>query len=232
MPLHLTWEQIAIRLAVASAASFLIGLNRDEHGNPAGVRTTMLVCLASTLAMLQVNLLLPLAGKPPSSFNVLDLMRLPLGILTGIGFIGGGVILKHGMQISGVTTAATIWFVTVLGLLFGGGNLYLGIAGTVIALVILWCLKLLERFLSREFHGTLCLTFSSPAPSEAELRRELLAANCKITQWNAQYDPPTTLHSLECGLKWTAKASHMPETPSRIQPLRNLAGIRSFVWKE
>ena len=159
-------------------------------------------------------------------------MRLPLGILTGIGFIGGGVILKHGMQISGVTTAATIWFVTVLGLLFGGGNLYLGIAGTAIALIILWCLKLLERFLSREFHGTLCLTFSSPAPSEADLRRELLAAQCKITHWNAQYNPPTSLSALECGLKWTAKASHMPETPSRIQPLRNFPGIRTLIWKE
>lgn len=85
MTLHLTWEQIAVRLILASIASFIIGLNRDEHGHPAGIRTTMLVCLAATLAMLQVNLLLPVAGKSPSSFVVMDLMRLPLGILSGIG---------------------------------------------------------------------------------------------------------------------------------------------------
>lgn len=232
MPLHLTWEQIALRLALASIASFMIGLNRDEHGNPAGVRTTMLVCLASTLAMLQVNLLLPLAGKPPSSFNVLDLMRLPLGILTGIGFIGAGVIMKQGMKVSGVTTAATIWFVTVLGLLFGAGNLYLGIAATFIAFFILWALKLLERIFPKEFRGTLCLMFSSPSPSEADLRAELLKARYAISHWNAQYDPPNSLSTLECELKWTARTSHVPHTPSSIEPLRALPGVRSLTWKE
>ena len=144
MPLHLTWQQIALRLALASIASLIIGLNRDEHGNPAGVRTTMLVCLAATLSMLQVNLLLTIAGKSPTSFVVMDLMRLPLGILSGIGFIGAGVIIKRDNGVSGVTTAATIWFVTVLGLLFGGGNLYLGIAASLIAFAILWALKVME----------------------------------------------------------------------------------------
>src|SRR3984885_11550864 len=141
MPLVLTWDQITLRILLACAASFVIGLNRDEHGHPAGIRTTMLVCLAATLAMLQVNLLLPLAGKDPSSFVVMDLMRLPLGILSGIGFIGAGVIVKRGVNVSGVTTAATMWFVTVLGLLFGGGNLYLGIAASVIAFMVLWAVK-------------------------------------------------------------------------------------------
>jgi putative Mg2+ transporter-C (MgtC) family protein len=75
-------------------------------------------------------ILLPLAGKLPSSFVMMDLMRLPLGILSGIGFIGAGVIIKQDGNVRGLTTAATIWLVTVLGLLFGGGNLYLGIAGS------------------------------------------------------------------------------------------------------
>src|ERR1700722_14329877 len=149
MPLHLTWEQIALRLVLALLASFVIGLNRDENGHPAGIRTTMIVCLAATLAMLQVNLLLPLAGKPSSSFVVMDLMRLPLGILSGIGFIGAGVIIKRDGNVSGVTTAATIWLVMVLGLLFGGGNLYLGIAGSLVTFAILWALKMIEGILPR-----------------------------------------------------------------------------------
>jgi putative Mg2+ transporter-C (MgtC) family protein len=126
VPLYLTWEQITIRLTLACVSGFLIGLNRDEHGHPAGIRTTMLVCLAATLAMLQVNLLLPISGKTSSSFAVMDLMRLPLGILSGIGFIGAGVIIKRGPNVSGVTTAATIWLVTVLGLLFAAAILPLG----------------------------------------------------------------------------------------------------------
>jgi putative Mg2+ transporter-C (MgtC) family protein len=232
MPLHLTWEQIALRLALACVASFVIGFNRDEHGHPAGIRTTMLVCLAATLAMLQVNLLLTVAGKPASSFVVMDLMRLPLGILSGIGFIGAGVIIKRGASVSGVTTAATIWLVTVLGLLFGGGNLYLGITGSLIAFVILWALKLLEQHLPRECSGSLHLVLSPDSLSEADLRQRLLAANGTITRWAALYDPATVLATLDCELKWTSRRSSIPETPSLIDQFRGLPGVRSLTWKE
>ena len=68
----------------------------------------------------------PTTGKPTDSFVTLDLMRLPLGILTGMGFIGAGAILKKGDIVLGVTTATTLWFVTVLGLCFGGGQWILG----------------------------------------------------------------------------------------------------------
>lgn len=147
MELTLSWTAIGIRILLASLFSLVIGLNRDEKGHPAGMRTTMLVCLAATLAQLQANLLLATAGKTPSSFGVLDLERLPLGILSGIGFIGAGVILKRENDtVSGVTTAATIWFVTVLGLLFGGGQLQLGIAAGLLAIAILWGLRRVETF--------------------------------------------------------------------------------------
>lgn len=232
MPIYLTWEQIALRLALACIASFIIGLERDEHGHPAGVRTTMLVCLAATLAMLQVNLLLPVAGKPPSSFVVMDLMRLPLGILSGIGFIGAGVIIKRDANVSGVTTAATIWLVTVLGLLFGGGNLYLGIAGSLIAVVILWALKVVEKRLPREFQASLHLDLSSDAPNEAALRQRLLASRWKITRWSALYAPATALTSIDCELRWRAPASRIPETPPFIEHLRTSPGIQTLIWKE
>jgi putative Mg2+ transporter-C (MgtC) family protein len=99
------------------------------------LRTTLLVCLAASVSMIQVNLLLPIAGKSPDSFAVLDLMRLPLGILSGMGFIGAGAIVRTGNLVRGLTTAATLWFVTVLGLCFGGGQLVLGLA--VLALGVL-----------------------------------------------------------------------------------------------
>jgi putative Mg2+ transporter-C (MgtC) family protein len=231
LPLDLTWEQIALRIALASLASFIIGFNRDEHGHPAGIRTTMLVCLAATLAMLQVNLLLPLAGKLPSSFVVMDLMRLPLGILSGIGFIGAGVIIKHKGSVSGVTTAATIWLVTILGLLFGGGNLYLGIAGSLVTFVILWALKLIEKYLPREHHGSLRLSLSPEGISEVDLRH-LLEDKVAIVHWNPSYAPATTLAAIECEVKWVDRASRSPQTPQAIDRLRNLPGVVTFSWKE
>jgi putative Mg2+ transporter-C (MgtC) family protein len=232
VPLYLSWEQIALRLALACIASFIIGLNRDEHGHPAGIRTTMLVCLAATLAMLQVNLLLPVAGKSPSSFVVMDLMRLPLGILSGIGFIGAGVIIKRDADVSGVTTAATIWLVTVLGLLFGAGNLYLGSAGSLIAFTILWALKFVERYIPREFHAWLHMDLSPDSPNEAALRQRLLASGWKIAHWNSAYAPGSVLTSVECELKWRARASRVPEAPLFIEHVRNLPGIRALTWKE
>lgn len=123
MPLTLQWDDIALRLVLTVIAGTLVGINRSEHGQAAGLRTTILVCLAASVAMIQMNLLMPTAGKTPESFVTLDLMRLPLGILTGMGFIGGGAILRRGNMVQGVTTAATLWIVTVIGLCLGADSL-------------------------------------------------------------------------------------------------------------
>lgn len=239
MPLALTWEQITLRLLLACIASFLIGFNRDEQGHPAGIRTTMLVCLAATLAMLQVNLLLPISGKTNSSFAVMDLMRLPLGILSGIGFIGAGVIVKReGKLVTGVTTAATMWFVTVLGLLFGGGQLLLGTTGFVIAFLILWVLKYVERHVPREHSATLQLSLAANAPSEAELRG-IVETHGEITGWNVLYRsaepldrPAHALCTVECELKWRVPGTRSPCTPEMVQRLRAAQGVLSLRWDE
>jgi putative Mg2+ transporter-C (MgtC) family protein len=233
MALHLTAGQIALRLALALIASFLIGLNRDERGHSAGLRTTMLVCLAATFAMLQVNLLLPLAGRPGNSFVMNDLMRLPLGILSGIGFIGAGVILKREEGvITGVTTAATMWYVTVLGLLFGGGQLYTGCVAAVLAILVLWGLKHMESILPREREATLCLLLDANAPSEDDLRRHILSSGCRFKSWKPTYEPPNTLSSLECTLRWRGRAARSPHTPETIAHLRTQPGVRSITWSE
>jgi putative Mg2+ transporter-C (MgtC) family protein len=108
-------------------AGMVVGINRDEKGRAAGTRTNVLVCLAASLSMIQANLLMHSKGKAADSFVVLDLMRLPLGILSGMGFIGAGAILREGDMVLGVTTAATLWIVTVLGLCFGGDQILLGL---------------------------------------------------------------------------------------------------------
>jgi len=171
MPISLTWQQIAVRIALALVASFLIGYDRDEHGKTAGIRTTMLVCLAATLAMLQANLLMNSTGKASSSFVVLDLMRLPLGILSGIGFIGAGAILRKDGLVHGLTTAATLWFITVLGLLFGGGQLILGVVSTALAFFILWALKQLEHRMTVRQSGTLYLELKETGRNRTINRR-------------------------------------------------------------
>jgi putative Mg2+ transporter-C (MgtC) family protein len=235
MPVTLSWEQIAIRILLASLASFLIGYNRDERGKPLGIRTTMLVCLAATLAMLQANLLMNSTGKAPDSFVNFDVMRLPLGILSGIGFIGAGAILRKDGLVHGVTTAATIWFVTVLGLLFGGGQLSLGIAGTILALFILWILQWVEAHMATHRTGSLSIRFKessiSPAPfSEAELRQRFQAVGFNIKNWAVHYRG-TELNSIRCELEWPVKGHMQPETPQPIRELTSLPSVSSLLWR-
>lgn len=141
MPTDIEWPAIALRLALTAIASAAIGINRGELDRQVRLRTTMLVAITAAISMIQVNLLLPTAGKPSDSFVMLDLMRLPLGVLSGMGFIGAGAIVRRNDLVQGVPTAATLWYVTMMGLCFGGGQLGLGLAALCLALVVLWCLK-------------------------------------------------------------------------------------------
>jgi putative Mg2+ transporter-C (MgtC) family protein len=156
MPVTLEWTDIALRLALTALAGGLVGINRSERGRAAGLRTTLLVCLAGSLVMILANLLLTTRGKSSDSFVNIDTMRLPLGLLTGMGFIGAGAIVRQGEMITGVTTAATLWFVTVMGLCFGAGQYGLGLTALALVLLVLWALKRLELHLHQDRHGLCC----------------------------------------------------------------------------
>lgn len=237
MPVTLTWNEIALRILLAAFASFLIGYNRDERGKNLGIRTTMLVCLAATLAMIQANQLMSTAGKAHDSFIELDLMRLPLGILSGIGFIGAGAILRKDGLVRGVTTAATMWFVTVLGLIFGGGQLMLGGVGTLLALFILWGLKWVEMHIVTHRTGSLSIQFLSgddldaaAIPDEADLHRRLQSAGYTIKEWTARYRG-AALHSIECDLQWSQRGRTQPETPELMRDLVALPFVVELCWR-
>lgn len=159
MPLHPTWLDLAIRIVLTLAGGALIGFNREEGGHVAGLRTTILVCLAASVSMIQANLLMDSTGKAHDSFVVFDLMRFPLGILSGMGFIGAGAILRRGDLIKGVTTAATLWFVTVVGLCFGGGQIYIGIAAMLIGAAVLWLVKYVDETMSRRQMAHLTIVY-------------------------------------------------------------------------
>ncbi|MCB8883886.1 MgtC/SapB family protein [Acidisoma cellulosilytica] len=157
MPLHLTWIDGLVRLALTMLAAGTIGFDRGARGHAVGFRTTILVGLAAAVAMMQANMLLSVGGKTPTSFGTMDLMRLPLGILTGVGFIGGGAILRRGDLVTGVTTAATLWVVTVIGLCFGGGQLDLGFAASVLVIITLAALRWFEVRIPRERRARIVL---------------------------------------------------------------------------
>jgi putative Mg2+ transporter-C (MgtC) family protein len=229
MPLSLQWSEIALRLALTVVVGLMLGYNRGEHGKAAGMRTTLLVCLAASVAMMQVNLLLPLAGRTPDSFVMNDLMRLPLGILTGVGFIGGGAILRRGSLVVGVTTAATLWLGTVIGLCIGGGQIALGLAATVLGLLALWGLKWVEGSLRQESYACFSIETDATGPSEQELRRRIVDAGLSIARCEISVDRVRDCRTLVFGLRETRLASDT--TPPRVvAELASETGIVKLHW--
>ncbi|HLJ15483.1 MAG TPA: MgtC/SapB family protein [Bryobacteraceae bacterium] len=231
MPITLGWREIALRLALTVLAGALIGFNRGQHGRAAGLRTTMLVCLAASIAMIQTNLLLGTAGKAPNSFIVMDLMRLPLGILSGMGFIGAGAIVRRDDLVLGVTTAATLWFVTVLGLCFGGGQIALGLVSLTLGMIILWLLKWAEELMHRERRATLILTSSIEGPSDEEVRNSLLAGGFRIASSAIAYAAAAQRRELSCEVGWNA-AREDGRPPDFLNRLAQHPGVLELQWKE
>jgi putative Mg2+ transporter-C (MgtC) family protein len=229
MVLNLQWSEISIRLLCTILAGGLIGFNRGEHGRPAGLRTTILVALAACLAMLQVNLLLPSAGRPANSFVMNDLMRLPLGILSGMGFIGAGAIVRRDNFVGGITTAATLWFVTVIGLCFGGGQMALGGVGSAIGFSVLAGLKTLEERMKRDHEGSLSIFLDPSGPGENEIRTSLAEAGFKISSWAFDYSLEARNTELKCDVQWRA-ALHETGVPEVIRALGGRRGVIRVAW--
>jgi putative Mg2+ transporter-C (MgtC) family protein len=231
MPTTLEWYDIGWRLALTVFAGAVIGINRAERGRSAGLRTTILVCLAASVSMIQVNLLLATAGRHPDSFIMLDLMRLPLGILTGMGFIGGGAILRRGRMIQGVTTAATLWLVTVIGLCLGGGQIGLGMVTLTLAMVVLWALKKFETSIPQDHRAVFTIQTTADGPTEQEIRDLLLSSGYRIWRWTVTYKSSAAgqCFILSCELSWHA-VEDVSSTPSFIDQLKSHAGVSRIRW--
>lgn len=151
-------------------AGGLIGFEREYRGRAAGFRTHILVCLASTLLMLAAVHQIHWLTDTPHEVIRIDPVRMAHGVLTGIGFLCGGVIFREGFSIHGLTTAASLWITSALGTLYGVGFYSLAISGTLVTLVVLALLRLLENFAPQLRHVDIAIRYSRErAPSESEV---------------------------------------------------------------
>jgi putative Mg2+ transporter-C (MgtC) family protein len=136
----MTQLEIIERLALAALLGGVIGLEREFHQKPAGLRTNILIAVGAALFTL-------VAYAMAGSSGVAD--RVAAQIVTGIGFLGGGAILRSGDHIHGMTTAATIWVNAAIGMAAGAGAYALAATATVITLVVLALLPPIERYAGR-----------------------------------------------------------------------------------
>ena len=166
---------MAARLLASVLVGALIGLERSFRGRPAGFRTHTLVCMASALLMLiTVYEWQWVQQHTPESIRM-DPTRMAQGIMTGIGFLGAGVIFKEGITVRGLTTAASIWLTAALGILLGIGFYYPVTIATVLALAVLSVFRWIESHMPVHNYGRLTVAFArNEAPEEADLRTRLV----------------------------------------------------------
>src|ERR671927_109819 len=144
---------VVTRIVVALVIGGLIGFERTFHGRPAGFRTHALVCLASALLMLVTVYQLHWMTEVPMETIRADPTRMAQGIMTGIGFLGAGVIFKEGLTVRGLTTAASIWVTAAIGILIGVGFYLPAIIGSIATLIVLGVFRAIEARLPAEFYA-------------------------------------------------------------------------------
>ncbi|MHB8841978.1 MAG: MgtC/SapB family protein [Candidatus Aquicultor sp.] len=132
------WE-IVVRLLLAVLLGGAIGYQREIAEKPAGLRTHALVSLGSALLMIVSIDIQPFLGLART-----DVTRIAASVVTGIGFLGGGAIIRQGSIVRGLTTAATIWVVSGVGLAVGGGLYFSSLVATLLILLTLTMLKYIE----------------------------------------------------------------------------------------
>ena len=163
---------ILLRVIAALIAGGLIGFERTFHGRAAGMRTYALVSFGSALLVAAA-----LSGYLSVTAGSGDATRVIQGIVTGIGFLGAGVIVKEGFTIHGLTTAASIWVAAAIGVVFGGGLFVPGAVATALTIVSLALLRVVEDRLPVQSFAHCEIAFASDRSLDEDWLRDLLQRN-------------------------------------------------------
>lgn len=164
--------ELVLRILVGTALGGVIGYERDIHGRPAGLRTHALVALASSTFMVVSTHLAFYQHYQAGDFTEVDGSRIAASVVSGIGFLAGGAILRQGLSIQGLTTAAGLWLVAAIGLCAGGGLYIESVAATLIGVA---ALTILRRFEDKDdrIRRRLVLTLSEAAIPTNQLVHKL-----------------------------------------------------------
>jgi putative Mg2+ transporter-C (MgtC) family protein len=221
----LTPYEITLRLLLAALAGGIIGLDRERHGRAAGLRTMLLACVAASaaaiLAAQNLSNTLPATWTPDP--------RVIQGVLSGIGFLGAGSILREGNAIRGVTTAASLWFITVVGLLLGSGFLFIAAVTWAIGLVALVFIPFFERLVPNELHSILSITLELHSPIEPQIHDAITSAGGLIVSTAFERDLFAKTRTLHLTIRYHHREGH-DIAPQLESSLATLPGLTQIHW--
>ncbi len=220
---------VMLRLVLALLLGGAIGLERESQGRPAGLRTHILVCLGSVIIMLASQSMAILSQDlAPTARVSVDPGRIAAGIVTGIGFLGAGAILRIGDLVRGLTTAGCIWFVAGLGIVIGQGLYSLAIVATIASLVVLLALSRVERQMRPSVYRSVTVATTLGALRDVDQHcRTALAERDMAVQ-----DVLTHLSPAEgkAELTFKIRVKQLLQSPETVQALAALSGVSDVRW--
>lgn len=216
---------ILAHLCLALLAGGMIGLERTYHGRPAGFRTHTLVCTASSLLMLLTVYQWDLLAKAPLETVRVDPTRMAQGIMTGIGFLGAGVIIKDGLTVRGLTTAASIWMTASIGILIGIGFYFPAAVATFLTLGTLSLFRWLETIAPTLYYARLQVRFARKDILPEDALRELISEHgFSVANMSYSLQDEGALYEYQM----TIRSQHQRNSRKLAERLAQMDTIREF----
>ena len=217
-----------IKLILAFTAGALIGIEREKHGRPAGMRTHVLVCTGACLMMIiSEGVFAKYSHLNADGIARIDPGRIGAQIITGIGFLGAGVILKEGASVRGLTTAACLWYVAGVGMAFGFGMTAIGILSTILAFVALFALKHVDTLLRKDRFLRLSVITVGDKDIFAEMKNIFRAHSLVTANIEQEYD----LENQRIQYDFIITHHHRPMGRTLIDEISKLDGVTNVRYR-
>ncbi len=217
-----------VKLLLAFIAGGLIGIEREKHGRPAGLRTHVLVCTGACLMMIISESIFARYGHlSATGIARIDPGRIGAQIVTGIGFLGAGVILKEGVNVRGLTTAACLWYVAGVGMAFGFGLIDIGICSTALAFAALFGLKYFDPVFRKDRFLRLSVVSAAETDISEDLKIIFKKYALKITNIEQEID----LENQRRQYEFIITHNQHPMGKTLITEIAELKGISKVRYK-
>lgn len=219
------YAELVIRIVLGCILGGVIGYERDLHGRPAGLRTHAIVGLASATFMVVSIAFAWFQPYTAGGIMEVDTSRIAASVVSGIGFLAGGAILRTGLNVQGLTTAAGLWLVAAIGLAAGGGMYLVALSSTGIGVVVLTVLRRFEDKTDHLVHRRLHLVVDNPQTSLTAVRGALLALNIGFHEEDYEHDLSTNACRFRALLSLPRSAT-ADTIIGRLEPMPDVRSIR------
>jgi putative Mg2+ transporter-C (MgtC) family protein len=209
--------EIIIRVLVAAVLGAAVGFERERDSQPAGLRTHIILVIGAALAMcLSINLAVKYGGDPA---------RLAAQVISGIGFLGAGAILRIGFNVKGLTTATTLWSMAIVGLTVGYGYYLIGIVITVIMLITLSLLNTIEK---RWVRTNIIRSISIVAEDHEGLVKTVRKTSTKLAEQIDSFSVQKNVKNKRIRIQIVARVNKGEKMEDLTQAISSIEGIRSL----